>query len=115
MDMVNQIPAYKNKMKTLELKHNQARTNKKKGSKNKIQLVIFEFHMKKKMPPKERVLAFMMKFSMGIFFPCWVCVEWLVVTWRVYNEFQPYHWCFDYRKWMINLKLTRRWNCKSQG
>jgi len=41
MDMVNQIPAYKNKMKTLELKHNQARTNKKKGSKNKIQLVIF--------------------------------------------------------------------------
>jgi len=29
--------------------------------------------MKKKMPPKGRVLAFMMKFSMGIFFSCWVC------------------------------------------
>jgi hypothetical protein len=41
-----------------------ARTNKKKGSKNKIRLVLFEFHMKKKMPPKGRVLACTMKFSM---------------------------------------------------
>jgi len=73
MDMVKQTPAYKNKMKALELEHNQARTNKKKGSKNKIQLVLFEFHMKKKMPPKGRVLAFMMKFSMGKFLSCWVC------------------------------------------
>jgi hypothetical protein len=55
-------------MKTLELEHNQARTNKKKGSKNKIWLVFFEFHMKKTMPPKGRVLVFMMKLSMGIFF-----------------------------------------------
>jgi len=71
--MVKQTPAYKNKMKALELEHNQAKTNKKKGLKNKIQLVLFEFHMKKKMHLKGRVLAFMMKFSMGIFFPCWVC------------------------------------------
>jgi hypothetical protein len=39
----------------------------------KIWLVLFEFHMKKKMPPKGRVLAFMMKFSMGNIFQCWVC------------------------------------------
>jgi DnaJ family protein C protein 25 len=73
VDMVKQTPTYKNKMKAFELKHNQARTNKKKGSKNKIRLVLFEFHMKKNMPLKGRVLAFMMKFSMGIFFSCWVC------------------------------------------
>jgi hypothetical protein len=71
MDMVKQTPAYK--MKALELEHIQTRTNKKKGSKNKIWLVLFEFHMKKKMPPKGRVLAFMMKFSMGKKFLCWVC------------------------------------------
>jgi hypothetical protein len=35
MDMVKQTLAYKNKMKALELEHGQARTNKKKGSKNK--------------------------------------------------------------------------------
>jgi hypothetical protein len=30
------------------------------------------------MPLKGRVLAFMMKFSMGIFFLCWVCeVYWI--------------------------------------
>jgi DnaJ family protein C protein 25 len=34
--MVKQTPAYKNKMKALELEHSQAGTNKKKGSKNKI-------------------------------------------------------------------------------
>jgi hypothetical protein len=73
VDMVTQSLAYKNKMKTFELEHSQARTNKKKGSKNKIRLLFFKFHMKKKMPPKGRVLAFMMKFSMGNFFPCWVC------------------------------------------
>jgi hypothetical protein len=73
MDMVKQTPTYKNKMKALELEHSQARTNKEKGSKNKIWLVLFEFHMKKKMPPKGRVLTFMMKFSMGNFFSCWVC------------------------------------------
>jgi len=73
VDMVKQTPTYKNKMKTFELKHNQAKTNKKKGSKNKIRLVLFEFHMKKKKPFKGRVLAFMMKFSMGNFFSCWVC------------------------------------------
>ncbi len=78
MDMVKQTPTYKNKMKALELEHSQARTNKKKGSKNKIWLVLFEFHMKKKMPPKGRVLTFMMKFSMGNFFSCWVCeVYWI--------------------------------------
>jgi hypothetical protein len=41
MDMVKQTPAYKNKMKALELEHNQARTNKKKGSKKKIQVSPF--------------------------------------------------------------------------
>jgi hypothetical protein len=41
-----------------------ARTNKKKGSKNKIWLVLLEFHMTLKMPPKGRVLACMIKFSM---------------------------------------------------
>jgi len=51
VDMVKQTPTYKNKMKALELEHNQAKTNKK-GSKNMIWLVLFEFHMKKKMPPK---------------------------------------------------------------
>jgi hypothetical protein len=56
VDMVKQTPTYKNKMKTLKLEHSQARTNKKKGSKNKIRLVLFELHMKKKMPPKRRVL-----------------------------------------------------------
>ncbi len=66
MDMVKQTPTYNNKMKALELEHNQTRTNKK-GSKNKIRLVLFEFHMKKTMPPERRVLDFMMKFSMGIF------------------------------------------------
>ncbi len=73
MDMVKQTQTYKNKMKALELEHSQARSNKKKGSKTKIWLILYEFHMKKTMPPKGRVLAFMMKFSMGIFFPCWVC------------------------------------------
>jgi hypothetical protein len=73
MGMVKQTPTYKNKMKAFGLEHSQARTNKKKGSKNKIRLVLFKFHMKKKMPLKGRVLAFMMKFSMGIFFMCWVC------------------------------------------
>jgi hypothetical protein len=62
--MVKQTLAYKNKMKALELEHSQARANKKKGSKNKIRVVLFEFHMKKTMPFKERVLTFMMKFSM---------------------------------------------------
>jgi hypothetical protein len=33
VDMVKQTPAYKSKIKALELKHSQARTNKKKGSK----------------------------------------------------------------------------------
>jgi hypothetical protein len=68
VDMVKQTPAYKSKMKALELEHNQARTNKKKGSQNEIWLILFEFHMKKTMPPKGRILTFMMKFSMGIFF-----------------------------------------------
>ncbi len=69
-------------MKTLELEHNQVRTNKKKGSKNKIQLILFEFHIKKTMPPNGRVLAFMMKFSMGNVFPCWVCeVYWTALEW----------------------------------
>jgi hypothetical protein len=54
VDVVKQTLAYKNKMKALELEHSHARTNKKKGSKNKIQLVLFEFHMKKTMPPKGR-------------------------------------------------------------
>jgi hypothetical protein len=36
VDMVKQTPTYKSKMKALELEHNQARTNKKKGSTNKI-------------------------------------------------------------------------------
>ncbi len=77
VDMVKQTPTYKNKMKAFGLEHNQARTNSK-GSKNKIWLVLFEFHMKKKWPPKGRVLTFMMKFSMGFFFPCWVCeVYWI--------------------------------------
>jgi hypothetical protein len=49
-------------MKALELEHGQARTNKK-GSKNMIWLILFEFHMKKKMLPKGTVLTFMMKFS----------------------------------------------------
>ncbi len=35
LDMVKQTPTYKNKMKAFGLEHNQARTNKKKGSKNK--------------------------------------------------------------------------------
>jgi hypothetical protein len=48
VDMVKQTLAYKNKMKALELEHSQIRTNKKKGSKNKIQLFLFEFHMKQK-------------------------------------------------------------------
>jgi hypothetical protein len=65
VDMVKQAPTYKNKMKALELEHSQARTNKKKGSKNKIWLVLFGFHMKKTMSFKGRLLAFMMKFSMG--------------------------------------------------
>jgi hypothetical protein len=56
MDMVKLTPTYKNKTKALELEHNQARTNKKKGSKNKIRLVLFEFHMKKTMPSKGRLL-----------------------------------------------------------
>ncbi len=63
-DMVKETLAYKKKIKTLELKNSQARIDKTKGSKNKIQLVLFEFHMNKIMPPKGRVLAFMMKFSM---------------------------------------------------
>jgi hypothetical protein len=62
VDMVKQTPTYKNNMKALELEHSQARTNKKKGSKNKIRVVLFKFHMKKTMPPKGRVLAFMMNF-----------------------------------------------------
>jgi hypothetical protein len=34
------------------------------------------------MPPKGRVLAFMMKFSMGKKIPCWVCeVYWI----QLYN------------------------------
>ncbi len=33
VDMVKQTPTYKNKMKAFELEHNQAKTNKKKGSK----------------------------------------------------------------------------------
>jgi hypothetical protein len=73
VNMVKQTLAYKNKMKAFELEHNQTRTYKKKGSKNKMWLVLFEFHMKKTMPPNGRVLTFMMKFSLGIFFPCWVC------------------------------------------
>jgi hypothetical protein len=36
VDMVKQTPANKSKMKPFELKHSQVRTNKKKGSKNKI-------------------------------------------------------------------------------
>jgi hypothetical protein len=72
VDMVKQTLAYKSKMKAFKLKHSQARTNKKKGSKNKIHLVLFELHMKKTMPPKGRVLAFMMKFSMGKKISCWV-------------------------------------------
>jgi DnaJ family protein C protein 25 len=36
--MVKKTPAYKNKMKALELEHSQAGTNKKKGSKNKIRM-----------------------------------------------------------------------------
>jgi hypothetical protein len=63
VDMVKQTPVYKNKMKALELEHSQVRTNKKKGSKNKIRVVLFEFHMKKTMLPKGKVLVFMMKFS----------------------------------------------------
>jgi hypothetical protein len=62
VDMVKQTLTYKNKMKALELEHGQARTNKK-GSKNMIWLILFEFHMKKKMLPKGTVLTFMMKFS----------------------------------------------------
>jgi len=56
VDMVKQTLEYKNKMKVFALEHNQAMTNKKKGSKNKIWLVLFEFHRKKKMPLKEMVL-----------------------------------------------------------
>jgi hypothetical protein len=48
VDMVKQTTTYKNKMKAFGLEHNQARTNKKKGSINKIWLVLFEFHTKKK-------------------------------------------------------------------
>jgi len=68
VDMLKKTPTYNNKMKAFGLEHRQARTNKKKGSKNKIWLVLFEFHMMKKMPPKGRVLAFMMNFQWEIFF-----------------------------------------------
>jgi hypothetical protein len=78
--------------------------------------------MKKTMPPEGRVLDFMMKFSMGIFssvLDLWsvlnYTLQWLVATWRVYNESWPYHWCSDCTQWMINLKLVRSWNCRSQG
>ncbi len=71
MDMVKQTLAYKNKMKALELEHGQARTNKKKGSKNKTWVSPYWVSHEKK-NAKGRVLTFMMKFSMGKKFPCWV-------------------------------------------
>ncbi len=42
-----------------------------------------------------------------------VCIH--CTSWRVYNESWSYCWCFDYIKWMISLKSSRSWNCKSQG
>jgi hypothetical protein len=78
--------------------------------------------MKKTMSFKGRLLAFMMKFSMGNCFfvlGLWSVLnsilQWLVATWRVYNESRPYHWCFDSTKWMISLKSARSCNCRSQG
>lgn len=51
VDMVKQTPAYKNKLKALELQKNGAVSNKKKGQKYRSRLVLGGFHLWSLWPP----------------------------------------------------------------
>ncbi len=49
------------------------------------------------------------------FFVVYVKYVFIALNGECIMNLDPYCWCFDYIEWMISLKSTRSWNCKSQG